>query len=72
MREEGLTAAELSPPLLTLCFLSLPSRTEPQTQGNSQVLLDAPIQLSKITESYGESEGRLNYLPCVLFLASTP
>ncbi|XP_022426587.1 ATP-binding cassette sub-family F member 3 isoform X2 [Delphinapterus leucas] len=26
--------------------------TEPQTQGNSQVLLDAPIQLSKITESY--------------------
>ncbi|XP_007469004.1 PREDICTED: ATP-binding cassette sub-family F member 3 isoform X2 [Lipotes vexillifer] len=26
--------------------------TEPQTQGNSQVLLDAPIQLSKITENY--------------------
>nr|XP_017512870.2 ATP-binding cassette sub-family F member 3 isoform X2 [Manis javanica] len=25
---------------------------EPQTQGNSQVLLDAPIQLSKITENY--------------------
>uniref|UniRef100_A0A2K5NNG5 ATP-binding cassette sub-family F member 3 n=1 Tax=Cercocebus atys TaxID=9531 RepID=A0A2K5NNG5_CERAT len=25
---------------------------EPQSQGNSQVLLDAPIQLSKITENY--------------------
>ncbi|XP_004406837.1 PREDICTED: ATP-binding cassette sub-family F member 3 isoform X2 [Odobenus rosmarus divergens] len=25
---------------------------EPQTQGNSQVLLDTPIQLSKITENY--------------------
>lgn len=37
------------------CLLSiLHSRAEPQTQGNSQVLLDAPIQLSKITENYGE------------------
>ncbi|XP_020861253.1 ATP-binding cassette sub-family F member 3 isoform X1 [Phascolarctos cinereus] len=26
---------------------------EPQSQGHSQVLLDAPIQLSKMTESYG-------------------
>lgn len=38
-----------SPPLTT-------PRAEPQSQGNSQVLLDAPIQLSKITENYGESE----------------
>lgn len=53
-------AIELFPALLTHCFLSLPSRAEPQTQGNSQVLLDAPIQLSKITENYGEREGRLN------------
>ncbi|KAM5277195.1 ATP-binding cassette sub-family F member 3 isoform 2-T3 [Hipposideros larvatus] len=30
---------------------------EPQSQGNSQVLLDAPIQLSKITENYGENCG---------------
>lgn len=60
MREEGLMAIELFPALLTHCFLSLPSRAEPQTQGNSQVLLDAPIQLSKITENYGEREGRLN------------
>ncbi|XP_019479087.1 PREDICTED: ATP-binding cassette sub-family F member 3 isoform X1 [Hipposideros armiger] len=30
---------------------------EPQSQGNSQVLLDAPIQLSKITENYGENSG---------------
>ncbi|XP_020861254.1 ATP-binding cassette sub-family F member 3 isoform X2 [Phascolarctos cinereus] len=28
-------------------------RAEPQSQGHSQVLLDAPIQLSKMTESYG-------------------
>lgn len=34
-----------------------PRRAEPQNQGNSQVLLDAPIQLSKIMENYGE---RLN------------
>lgn len=33
---------------------------EPQNQGNNQVLLDAPIQLSKIMENYGESEGSLN------------
>lgn len=44
------------PPSLRLP--SLPCRAEPQSQGNSQVLLDAPIQLSKITENYGEKEGR--------------
>lgn len=60
VREEDLMVIELLPQLLTLRFLSLPSRAEPQSQGNSQVLLDAPIQLSKITENYGESEGRLN------------
>lgn len=37
-----------------------PRRAEPQSQGSSQVLLDAPIQLSKITENYGESEGKFN------------
>lgn len=41
-------------------FYPYPHRAEPQSQGNSQVLLDAPIQLSKITENYGESQGRLN------------
>lgn len=38
------------PALLTHCFLSLPSRGGTTDPGNSQVLLDAPIQLSKITE----------------------
>lgn len=60
VREEGLMVVELFIQLLILRFLFLPPRAEPQTQGNSQVLLDAPIQLSKITENYGESEGRLN------------
>lgn len=60
VREEGLMVVEFFIQLLILRFLFLPSRAEPQTQGNSQVLLDAPIQLSKITENYGESEGRLN------------
>lgn len=58
----SLMAIELFLQLLTLPFPSLPSRAEPQSQGNSQVLLDAPIQLSKITENYGESEGKLNKL----------
>uniref|UniRef100_A0A452TIN9 ATP binding cassette subfamily F member 3 n=1 Tax=Ursus maritimus TaxID=29073 RepID=A0A452TIN9_URSMA len=38
------------------------------TQGNSQVLLDAPIQLSKITENYGEKalrEGHTQDQPSV-------
>lgn len=60
MREDDLMVIELFPQILTLRFLSLRSRAEPQSQGNSQVLLDAPIQLSKITENYGESKGRLN------------
>lgn len=54
VREEGLMAIEVFLQFLILRFLFLPSRDEPQTQGNSQVLLDAPIQLSKITENYGE------------------
>lgn len=62
MREVVLMAIELLPQLLTPPFLSLPSRAEPQSQGNSQVLLDAPIQLSKITENYGECVERLNQL----------
>ncbi|KAB1283292.1 ATP-binding cassette sub-family F member 3 [Camelus dromedarius] len=41
-------------------------RTEPQSQRNSQMLLDAPIQLSKITENYGERE-----LPSVISSACT-
>lgn len=42
-------------------LLSIPTLKGGTTDpGNSQVLLDAPIQLSKITENYGEREGRLN------------
>nr|XP_037844430.1 ATP-binding cassette sub-family F member 3 isoform X1 [Chlorocebus sabaeus] len=33
-------------------FYPYSHRAEPQSQGNSQVLLDSPIQLSKITENY--------------------
>lgn len=59
-REQGLTAQELLPsPNSALVAPPCWCRAEPQSQGNSQVLLDAPIQLSKMTENYGE-EGILN------------
>lgn len=55
---EGLKAVNLFSELTA--FYPYPRRAEPQNQGNSQVLLDAPIQLSKIMENYGEMEGRSN------------
>lgn len=55
---EGLKTVNLFSELTA--FYPYPRRAEPQNQGNSQVLLDAPIQLSKIMENSGETEGRLN------------